>query len=114
VEKSVSFYTHPDWRQPLADDDETPTRGLIQEFTLAGRLQDEFDSPQEVPGWLAAGQRSLERAVAKISLAGTGTDSSTATRQGREEALRLTADLFAKFAKYPTTIVSTKPDVEQI
>jgi hypothetical protein len=114
VEKSVSFYTHPDWRQPLADDDETPTRGLIQEFTLAGRLQDEFDSPQEVPGWLAAGQRSLERAVAKISLAGTGTDSSIATRQGREEALRLTADLFAKFAKYPTKIVSTKPDVEQI
>jgi hypothetical protein len=102
--RAISLYTHPDWKQPFDNDSEEdiPTRDLIDQFTLAGRLSTAFASSQQIPAWVAAGQRSLERSVAKMSLAGLSgdadTDSTRATRQGKQEALRFTADLFAKFA----------------
>jgi hypothetical protein len=95
---AVSLYTHPDWGQPAGTAEEIPTQHLMEEFTLAGRLGDAFASPEEVPGWLAAGQRSLERSINKISVSGEETEANRATQQGRQDALRLTADLFAKFA----------------
>ena len=96
---AISLYTHPDWKQPLDSEEEIPTQRLMREFTLASRLHDAFASPHEVPAWLAAGQRSLERSVAKMTLSGDQTDSGKAEQAGRQEALRFTADLFTRFAR---------------
>jgi hypothetical protein len=91
IASSISLYTHPDWKQPLDSED-------AGQLTLASRLEQQFASTLEVPSWVASGQRSLERSVAKISMSDQETDVTRATRQGKEEALRFTADLFAKYA----------------
>jgi hypothetical protein len=95
---SIALYTHPDWTQPFDVDPSLPLRHMIQEYTLAARLHTSFAGPKEVPAWVAAGQRSLEKSVAKMSLADTETGESQAAQEGRQEALRFTADLFAKYA----------------
>jgi hypothetical protein len=99
VGRAISLYTHPDWKRPIENEEATPTADWIEQFTLAGRLRDNFASQQEVPAWIAAGQRSLERSVAKMKQATDDDEVTRAARQGKQEALRFAADLFAKFAR---------------
>jgi len=96
---AISLYTHPDWKQPPDSDEEIPTQRWLGEFTLSGPLHDAFASANEVPAWLAAGQRTLERSVAKMTLAAEETESGRAEQAGRQEALQFTAELFARFAR---------------
>jgi hypothetical protein len=101
--RSLIIYTHPDWKQPFGGAEDYPTHQLLEEFTLAGRLRDRFSSADEVPSWLAAGQRSLERSVAKISTGALESDVGRAARKGKEDALRFTANLLARYSKFNFT-----------
>jgi hypothetical protein len=94
---SISLCCHPDWAMPFAPP-QNESEILLTDLTLAGRMPGVFQRIENTPSWLASGQRSLERSVARlISSEPAGTKE--VLKSGTADALRFTADLLKKHAK---------------
>lgn len=112
VSPALSLYGYPNWRGESQTDDDL--NALVNEYTLQGQLGELFRGPEDVPSWLAAGQRSLERSVSKLTPEPEG-DLETAAQHGIRDALQFTTDLFAKYArstdsKTPRSTEAEEPD----
>jgi hypothetical protein len=94
---ALSMVFPPSWVLPDQHQGEEKLNTMFQELTLAGRLGRQLKQSQNLPGWVAAAQRSLERAVANVSV-NPANDIEAAEQKGSQDALRFMADLYTKYA----------------
>lgn len=97
ISGAISLYCHPNLtKQELTLSDER-FKQLMDEFTLASKLSRTLEGSENTPAWLAFTQRSLERSVARLRVE-PRSDEEAAMQSGVKDALRFTADVFARHA----------------
>jgi len=91
---AFSLYCHPDWAMPVSD--EGPER-VVNELTLPRRIPQAFKSAENMPSWLASGQRSLERAASQL-ISSDPQSQAEVLRSGKAEALKFAANVMQQHA----------------
>jgi hypothetical protein len=94
---AVSLACHPEWAMPWTEKDAT-SRRLLEELTLAGRMSDVFEGPENTPSWLASGQRALESSLSEL-VTSFADDPERILDSGAADGLRFTASLLQKHAQ---------------
>ena len=93
---AVSICCHPDWALPGSTPD-SKTQQLLKELTVAGRMPEVFAGVENIPSWLASGQRALERSVAQL-IEVSPHDPEKVKSSGSADALRFAANLLERHA----------------
>ncbi|HLK69024.1 MAG TPA: hypothetical protein VKU19_36580 [Bryobacteraceae bacterium] len=102
ISGAISVVCPPSWILPDQSQGADHLNTLFDDLTLAGRMKEPLRQSATLPGWVTAAQRSLERAVANVSIKPSNSIEA-AEQEGSESALRFMADLFASHAMQATT-----------